>query len=42
MRPATRFYEWLLELEPGDFRARRYAATTWAFALGFFLGWLWT
>ncbi len=42
MKPVTRFYEWLLDLEPGDFRARKWAAVTWSLAIGFVLGWLLT
>ena len=42
MRFLIRFYEWLLELEPGDFRARKYAAVTGAVGVGFLLGWLLT
>ena len=42
MKPVDRFYEWLLDLEPGDFRARKYAAVTRAVAAGFLLGWLLT
>ncbi len=42
MRPVTRFYEKSLLLEPGDFRARKWACATWTLAIGFLLGWLLT